>query len=322
MSGSVSRYQALPTTTPTTQVALLNSSTSGNVGVGVSYSLSPRTQIGAEVSRSRSISRIMDMYSTAATVSVGRIMSRRWFAQFRAGAGIVTPVRRFAQIYQGPQFVGGGALGFKTNRHTIMASYDRVRSDPYGLGAESTSSVSAAWSWRSRGDWSASAGGGHLQTSGSRFGQTDSWRARATLSKELTRQLGAAFEFLRPHERRRFRQPIERKAGLRRSANVLLVARRRKASNSGPTGEDQPMNATLSRSPLGKRAALAVACPMFRFIIRNTPAGASGAAWRIARQHLAWHNQPPRVTRTQQGVRMKVRLNDGAGGQYRFLWRT
>lgn len=65
-------------------------------------------------------------------------------------------------------------------------------------------------------------------------------------------------------------------------------------------------------------AALAVACPVFRFLIRNTPAPASEAAWRIAQRRLAWHNQVPRITRTRQGIRLKVRLSDGAGGHIYF----
>lgn len=122
-------------------------------------------------------------------------MSRRWFTQLRAGVSFITPVRLVAQLYQGPQVVGGGNLGYKTLSHTFLLSYDRMRSDAYGLGSQSTSSADAAWNWRPGGGWLASVSAGYLQMNGGVFGRATSWIGHANLSKMLTRQVGVKFDF-------------------------------------------------------------------------------------------------------------------------------
>jgi hypothetical protein len=192
-SVSGSRFQSLPSDANGIQtVRLMSNSTSGRVGVGLSYSRSSRTQLGFDVSTTRVISRYEDVYSTAAVLSAGRLLSRRWFAQLRAGAATITPIRQAGNFYRGPQFVGGGGIGFKTLWHTIMLSYDVLRADPYGIGAESNHSATAAWVWHSRRTWSASLSGSYFRATGGYYALSNSWRTQAALSKALSRTTGVS----------------------------------------------------------------------------------------------------------------------------------
>lgn len=132
--------------------SLLTKTTSGNASVAVSYSLSPLTQIGGTVTTNRISSTIQDAYTSTALASIGRTLSRRWFAQVHGGVGTTNAVRQSAfSVSNQPHPAFGGSLGFKTFSQTLLGSYDRTVSDPYGSGASTTSSVSGSWRWRQPG---------------------------------------------------------------------------------------------------------------------------------------------------------------------------
>ena len=201
---SGNRFQALPGNNSGNVPYLFNSSTTATGTLGMSYSLSPRMQIGVQASSSRIFSPFEDMYMTSGTLTFGRILSQRWFTQLHAGVSTLTPVGRSGQINEGPQAVGGGGLGFKTLSNTFMLSYERMQADAYGFGAESTSGANAAWNWRAGGGWSASMSAGYLQMTGSSLGRATSWVGRANLSHMLTSQIGLNFGFSYMSEKGRF----------------------------------------------------------------------------------------------------------------------
>ena len=66
---------------------LIPMTTSAGADLSVSYSRSPRTQLGGSVSSTRVVSTIQDVYSTTAKASLGRTMGRRWFLQLSGGVG-------------------------------------------------------------------------------------------------------------------------------------------------------------------------------------------------------------------------------------------
>ena len=226
------RFQSLPSNNSGAAVALFNSTTSGIAALSVSYSLSPRTQIGAEASTTRIYSPLADMFSNSVTANVGRIISRRWFAQLRAGTGFIEPLGR-TQFYQGPQAIGGGGIGYKTLGHTVMLTYDRMSSDAYGLGSQTSSNANAAWTWRPGGGWSAIASGGYMQTTGGPLGRAESWIGRASLSRMLTHQTGMTFAFLVPFQPGCIRIGASLPEHVRCHGELLLDARRGSAPQIG-----------------------------------------------------------------------------------------
>jgi hypothetical protein len=192
ISGGVVRSQHVGTDqTGVTQTRyLLPTTTSGNAGMGFSYSLSPRTQFGAAVSTSRVMSDLYDGYSTTSTVSLGRTFARRWFLQVHGGVGVMNPVRRAASFTSlpssGPHPVAGGSLGFRTYSHTLLGSYDRTVSDSYGAGASTTSTSSASWRWSRPGNgWWMSSSFSWQQLGGLARQDMSSWRATAGWGRSL-----------------------------------------------------------------------------------------------------------------------------------------
>jgi hypothetical protein len=162
--------------------------TAGGATFGWSYSLTPRTQVGAEVSAMRVFSLYQQSYVTRGTVSIGRTMSRRWFVQTRFGAGHIAYIRQTIAAPSGADYIAGGSIGYKTSAHTFMASFDRTVGDAYGIGAGSTRSTTGAWTWRRPGKpWSLTSGASHQILKGSVLSTGESWSA----SMGVSRQLGA-----------------------------------------------------------------------------------------------------------------------------------
>jgi hypothetical protein len=174
---------------------LIPQTTSGGVNLGWSYSLSPRTQVGAEVGTSRVFSRFQEAYITRGGTSIGRIMSRRWFVQARFGAGYLKFVRQTIAVPRTTDYVAGAALGYKTTGHTFLAAYDRTIGDSYGAGAGSTSAISGTWSWRAGRSWSISSSVGHQKLEGSALGAGKSWSASAGLAKSLGSQMYLGLQY-------------------------------------------------------------------------------------------------------------------------------
>ena len=113
-------------------------------------------------------------------MSLGRTIGRRWLLGVHGGLGIIRPLRQTIVLQTDPQPAYGGSLIFKTFAQTFLGAYDRTVSDSYGLGAGSTSSVSAAWHWKRPGSgWSLDAGGSRQQLQGNSFAGATSWRGTA-----------------------------------------------------------------------------------------------------------------------------------------------
>jgi hypothetical protein len=172
---------------------LLAHATSGNVGMGVSYSLSPRTQIGVDVATHHVFSSLTSTYGTTITASVGRTMGRRWLVTGHGGGAFVTRVRDAIGPAPPPHYVFGGSLGVKFSRHTFVASHDRSITDVFGLGASYGTTSAGAWHWKAGGGWAVSTSAGWQQLSGSQFMAVRGTHAMAGASHSLTRMMSIRF---------------------------------------------------------------------------------------------------------------------------------
>lgn len=182
-----------PTTTNTFRVP---QTMSGGVSLGWSYSLSPRTQIGATVFSSPSFSRLETGYSNSASVFIGRTLSRRWFVRASVGSGFTIYTRETIAVPHGAQYLGSANLGFKARAHTFMLNYNRTLADSYGLGSGSTSGATGAWSWRRPASrWSVSSSFGYQKLANLTFHSPQSWQASAGLGRSLSNQISMNLQY-------------------------------------------------------------------------------------------------------------------------------
>jgi hypothetical protein len=201
MSLGVNRTQAIdaaesaPAIDPTRSLARTSN---GNASLNWSYSLTPRTTLGANLSSSRTFSSFQDSYNTQSSISIGRTISRRWFAQGMAGAGFITPIRSAFSPSRNVQPVFGGGVGFKVYAQSFLVSYSRSTSDVYGLGANSTESSGAGWTWQRPGrSVSVNGGFGYQRLISPAFSNQGSWTGNAGVAKSFAASvsLSAAFSY-------------------------------------------------------------------------------------------------------------------------------
>jgi hypothetical protein len=172
---------------------LIPASTMGSANLGWSFSSTPRTTVGVDVSSSRVFSRFEDAYTTQVAASIGHTLNTRWFMQAMFGAGYITPVRETFAQPQSAEPVFGASIGYKFKAQTLLGSYARSASDTYGLGASATQSGTGAWTWNRTGSSiSLSSGFGYTYLSGQAFPKTSSWTAHVSISKRLAPQLAVS----------------------------------------------------------------------------------------------------------------------------------
>jgi hypothetical protein len=132
--------------------SLLSTSTSAAADVRVKYLLSPRTALTFEVSETRTVSRIEDVYTTLATAGIIHKLSQRWVSEVYAGASRLSPLRETYPLTADLGYVSGGSLAFKSFSHTLEGSVSRQMGDSYGLGALNSLVAKGTWIWRRPGN--------------------------------------------------------------------------------------------------------------------------------------------------------------------------
>jgi hypothetical protein len=191
LAASANRSENIPGAQGSPQyLYLIPQAIEASATVGINYSLTPRTQVGVNMSASRGFSRIEDAYASYANAFIGRTMGRHWFAQVHAGGGFITPVRSQFAVSHGTTPVYGANLGYRAYAHTFLVSQDRTLSQSYGAGAAATTMTSAAWHWSRPGrSWGASSEYMRMQFSGGPFGNVNGWRASFGLNRHLGERL-------------------------------------------------------------------------------------------------------------------------------------
>ena len=168
-----------------------------SAGMGLSYALSPRTQVGLNVDENRVINRYQSAYITNGAFSVGRKMGMHWFLGLHGGGSVIqtlqhtygAPVRRLV--------IGGGSIGFRTYAQTFVASYDRTSSDAYGFAIGTTTTATGSWNWRRPGSrWTISASGGQQQMRGTGFAGMSGWQASGGISGSLNAHTSLSAQYV------------------------------------------------------------------------------------------------------------------------------
>jgi hypothetical protein len=179
------------------QTYVLPRSLGMNAGMGLSYSLSPRTQVGLNVEENRVVNGYQSAYSTNSTVSVGRKMGARWFLSIHGGGSVTQTVQTTYGAPASRQLIGGGSLGFRTYTQTLVASYDRTSSDAYGFAVGTNTTASASWNWQRPGSrWTVFASGAQYQMRNTGFASISGWQASAGISARLNAQTAFSAQYV------------------------------------------------------------------------------------------------------------------------------
>ena len=184
----------------TSSAALQNSviprTTSGGFGVGWTYSLTPRTSIGATMSTGRAFSSLQDAWANQAGLTFGRTLTSRWFVSGTAGVGWITPIRTTLQPKMGPQLTYGVSTGYKLYSHAFVGSITRSVSDVYAIGANASESGSFAWVWKPpAGSLSITSGVGYSRIISPLIRSSRSWSGFVSTGRALTRQLAVSVAY-------------------------------------------------------------------------------------------------------------------------------
>jgi hypothetical protein len=168
-----------------------------NAGIGTSYSLSPRTEVGAEVQSSRTVNRYQSAYVNSATASLGRKMGMHWFLRMQGGYTYSLVTQQTIGLPKTSQIVGGGTLGFQTHAHTLVASYNRTATDTFGLAVGTITMMSGGWNWRRTGSkWGISASFGEQQTRNAGFTSLSGWQATGGVTANLNPHMTMSAQYV------------------------------------------------------------------------------------------------------------------------------
>lgn len=169
------------------QAYLMPRSLGATGGAGMSYALSPRTQVGVDVEEHHLVNRFQSSYGTTATASLGRKMGKRWFLRGYGGGSFTHMLRQSVGTPSTRQVVGGGSLGFRTYAHTFLGSFDRYNVNTYGLGVGVNTSAAGSWRWRRPASrWSVFASFGEQRMRDTGFADLSGWRASAGVAQSLS----------------------------------------------------------------------------------------------------------------------------------------
>lgn len=172
-----------------------------NAGIGVTYSLSPRTDVGAELQGNRTVNHYQSAYVSTATASFGRKMGMHWFLRMQGGGTYSDFTEQTIGAAKTTQLVGGGSLGFQTHSHTLVASYNRMATDNFGFAVGTITSTSGAWSWRRAGSrWGLSANFAQQQTRNTGFASLSGWQAGGGVTSALNPHMTLSAQYMYLHD--------------------------------------------------------------------------------------------------------------------------
>jgi hypothetical protein len=162
----------------------------GTASVGISYSLSPRTNLGVGASQTYTRSDYQKATSTNAYASLGRKMSKNWFMTVNGGGSFTRNLDQPSGQAPNRQMTWGASLGYRTQSHTFIGRYARSGYDPFSAVLGSNSNYSAAWSWRPvRSNWSVHSNYNRNDTHNTGFTTFGGWHVRTGVSRTLSRQM-------------------------------------------------------------------------------------------------------------------------------------
>lgn len=181
------RIQALPGSVG--QRALLNQSTRGNSNLGISYALTPRTELGFTATAGRQFSIVSNQYNLRGMATLSRALTRQWFLSLEAGGG--TYLYTADSAARSPvQTLGGVTLAHRGRSQTWMLTAKRSLADTYGVGSRSTVVADLGWSWSPPGsNWALSASGSQQYMDQSLLNAFSAWRMMGGVGRQIARGL-------------------------------------------------------------------------------------------------------------------------------------
>jgi hypothetical protein len=168
-----------------------------DAGMGMSYMLSPRTQMGIDVEENRISNHYQNGYTTTANASIGRKMGIHWFLRGYGGGSIS---QLTSQLYGTPStrnVIGGGSIGFRTYRHSLIGSYGRSSTDAYGFALGVTSSLTVGWNWHRPGSrWSVFTSFGQQQIRNTGYESLSGWEASGGVAQSLNSHMQMTAQYV------------------------------------------------------------------------------------------------------------------------------
>jgi hypothetical protein len=183
-----------------TTTTVMPQTTTSTVGIQITHSINPRTDISVTVNGNRTFERSENAYYETTRISINRMLSRRWTGGVYAGAGLIQGVGHDSYVVTGPQYLAGGKLGFSTYAHSFSASVDRNVAESYGFGPNVTVSVAAGWNWTRPGrPWWIGFTANDVRIYSTAFPSIQSLQANVNFGRTLNRHMSvtASYGYLR-----------------------------------------------------------------------------------------------------------------------------
>lgn len=157
-----------------------------DAGMGLTYSIDPLTQVGIDLSENSTFNHFEKVYTSVATVSLGRKIGTHWALNVHGGGTYNVVTQQLVASPLGRQIVGGGSLGFRTGSQSFLGSYERDGSDGYGVAVGTVTTTSGSWNWRQPGSrWGLFASFGQQQTRNTGFASLSGWQGSGGLTLAL-----------------------------------------------------------------------------------------------------------------------------------------
>jgi len=171
-----------------------------NANVNATYSLTPRTEVGGEVSLLEYHTVLGDYRATVVGGTYARKLSRQWSVLADAGFGTYAPTSTPATLpkisFAGSQFTTTLGLGYHGRENSFMTTYRRMAGDLYGLASSSSQGVQSAWRWHQAGrNWSTYLELDYQRLTGGPLGDGANWEASAGVTRALSRRMSMSFSY-------------------------------------------------------------------------------------------------------------------------------
>jgi hypothetical protein len=182
--------------TATTIVDVVPRTRYDEMELDLGYSLTPRTEIGTEIS-TLTYHTVFGDYRTVLTEgSYARKLSPHWMTLIEGGVGTYTPLQSTLRG-AGASFVGAANLAYQGPRNSFLFGYQRSLGDVYGVAASSTEGFQSTWKWRMPGrNWSTYVTLGRQRlTGGAVIAAATNWEATAGVTRPLTQRVWMSLSY-------------------------------------------------------------------------------------------------------------------------------
>lgn len=182
--------------TATTVVDIVPRTRYDNMELDLGYSLTPRSEVGTEVSSMTYHTVYGDYRTVLLQGSYARKLSPHWMTLLQGGAGTYTALQSTLHG-AGDSFVGSANLGYSGARNSMLFGYTKSIGDLYGLAASSTEGFQGTWKWKMPGrNWSTYVTLGRQRlTGGALIAAATNWEATVGVTRPVTQRLWTSLSY-------------------------------------------------------------------------------------------------------------------------------